>query len=69
MSEDDQFVAVKTFSSSCFQQEDDLLELSPAQARAQYLLCASLAVSLNLEQEKDPQYFGERRALHEPPST
>lgn len=34
MSEDDQFGVVKMFPSSCFQQEDDLLELSPAQGRA-----------------------------------
>lgn len=60
------------FPSSRFQCEDDLLELSPPQGRAQNLLCASLVVSPNLgrvEQEKDPQYFGERRGLHQPPLT
>lgn len=70
MSEDDPFGAVKMFPSRCFQQEDDLLELSPAQGRARCLLCSSLVVSPNLgrvEEEKDPQYFGEKRALHQSP--
>lgn len=60
------------FPSGCFWQGADLLGQSPAQSRARWLHCASLAVSWTLgrvEQEKDLQDFGERKALQQPPLT
>lgn len=59
----------KSFPSSCFEQEDDLLELNPAQGRAQDLPCSSLVVSPNLgrvEQERDPQYFWGKESISLP---
>lgn len=58
------------FPSGCFWLGADLLGLLPLRRRAQCLYGTGVAVSLTLggvRKEKDPQDFGERKALHQPP--